>query len=600
MSTITAGTTSGQAIVVNGDTTGDLVFKTNNTITALTLGTDQSAAFAGNVTVTGSVTSTAGLSSPVIVAGNSSAGAEIRLPEDTDNGTNYVALKAADTLATNLTLTLPAADGTSGQFLQTNGSGVLAFASVPPSGTIEAIATGTLADGSTVVINTDGTVSAVAGVVRNFGSPATAATGGATILSSTYDANAQKVVLAYKSSGTTGEAVVGTVSGMSITFGTPVVFRSARIDSVAIAYNALAQKVVIAYQDYLSGTEIGTAIVGTVSGTSISFGAPVVFNNQRTRSISCAYHVVAQKVVISYVDVTGGNGATAIVSTVSGTVISFGTPSVADSTITFSTSTVYDIAQQKIVLVYSTTTSTARAAVGTVSGTSISFGTPVVFQPELNAIAQSSLSTAYNIDAQKIVIAWASVATSSFGAAIVGTVSGTTISFGTRVIFNSAVTSGITAAYDAVVKKIVICYVDAGSSSFGVVNTGTVSGTSISFDAASIFSSAAISTATSVLYDSTAERMVINYVSTDLLSELMQTGFTNLTAENFIGFSNAAYTNGQTATVQIVGAVDDAQSGLTPAQQYFVQTTGSLGLTADFPSVFAGTAVAANKIIVKG
>ena len=119
MSTITAGTTSGQAIVVNGDTTGDLVFKTNNTITALTLGADQSAAFAGNVTVTGSVTSTAGLSSPVIVAGNSSAGAEIRLPEDTDNGTNYVALKAADALATNLTLTLPAADGTSGQFLQT-------------------------------------------------------------------------------------------------------------------------------------------------------------------------------------------------------------------------------------------------------------------------------------------------------------------------------------------------------------------------------------------------------------------------------------------------------------------------------------------------
>ena len=75
---------------------------------------------------------------------------------------------------------------------------------------------------------------------------------------------------------------------------------------------------------------------------------------------------------------------------------------------------------------------------------------------------------------------------------------------------------------------------------------------------------------------------------------------TNLTTENFIGFSNAAYTNGQTATIQLVGAVDDAQSGLTPGQSYFVQNNGSLGLTAGSPSVFAGTAVAANKIIVKG
>jgi hypothetical protein len=39
MSTITAGTTSGQAIVVNGDTTGALSFTVNNTTAALTLNT---------------------------------------------------------------------------------------------------------------------------------------------------------------------------------------------------------------------------------------------------------------------------------------------------------------------------------------------------------------------------------------------------------------------------------------------------------------------------------------------------------------------------------------------------------------------------------
>lgn len=71
--------------------------------------------------------------SPLQVIGDAGAGSQIRLPEDTDNGSNYVALKAPDALASNLTLTLPTADGTSGQFLSTNGSGALAFASVTPS-----------------------------------------------------------------------------------------------------------------------------------------------------------------------------------------------------------------------------------------------------------------------------------------------------------------------------------------------------------------------------------------------------------------------------------------------------------------------------------
>jgi len=63
------------------------------------------------------------------VAGTSGAGANLKLYEDTDNGTNFVSLKAADTIASNVTFTLPAADGTNGQALITNGSGTLSFGS---------------------------------------------------------------------------------------------------------------------------------------------------------------------------------------------------------------------------------------------------------------------------------------------------------------------------------------------------------------------------------------------------------------------------------------------------------------------------------------
>ena len=54
---------------------------------------------------------------------------EIRFRETTANGTNYVALKAPASLSADLTFTLPTADGTNGQVLTTNGSGVLSFAS---------------------------------------------------------------------------------------------------------------------------------------------------------------------------------------------------------------------------------------------------------------------------------------------------------------------------------------------------------------------------------------------------------------------------------------------------------------------------------------
>jgi hypothetical protein len=58
---------------------------------------------------------------------------EVRFRETTANGTNYVALKAPASLASDLTFTLPATDGTNGQVLSTNGSGVLSF-TTPSSG----------------------------------------------------------------------------------------------------------------------------------------------------------------------------------------------------------------------------------------------------------------------------------------------------------------------------------------------------------------------------------------------------------------------------------------------------------------------------------
>jgi hypothetical protein len=58
---------------------------------------------------------------------------EIRFREATANGTNFVSLSAPTTLSADLSLTLPSADGTNGQALVTNGSGVLSFSTVAPA-----------------------------------------------------------------------------------------------------------------------------------------------------------------------------------------------------------------------------------------------------------------------------------------------------------------------------------------------------------------------------------------------------------------------------------------------------------------------------------
>jgi microcystin-dependent protein len=64
------------------------------------------------------------------VTGNIKLNAQSDIRFADADSSNYVALQAPATVATDLTLTLPATDGSSGQALTTNGSGALAFATI--------------------------------------------------------------------------------------------------------------------------------------------------------------------------------------------------------------------------------------------------------------------------------------------------------------------------------------------------------------------------------------------------------------------------------------------------------------------------------------
>ena len=72
-----------------------------------------------------------------------------------------------------------------------------------------------------------------------------------------------------------------------------------------------------------------------------------------------------------------------------------------------------------------------------------------------------------------------------------------------------------------------------------------------------------------------------------------------LTASNMVGFTGAdSYTNGQTATIKVVGNVS-TQSGLTPGEKYYVQDNGTLATTAGSVSVVAGRALSATQLLIQ-
>ena len=72
----------------------------------------------------------------------------------------------------------------------------------------------------------------------------------------------------------------------------------------------------------------------------------------------------------------------------------------------------------------------------------------------------------------------------------------------------------------------------------------------------------------------------------------------NSTDDTFVGFSDAAYSDTATATINVVGNTT-TQSGLSPASNYYVSSTGTLTTSAS-GNPYAGKALTATSLLIKG
>ena len=471
-----------------------------------------------------------------------------------------------------------------------------------------ATAEGAITAGKPVIVEADGDVaqvvqtggsSAAVGTAVNYTSELPAGTSSEDASSIVFDPSNNKVVIFFRDEDNSnyGTGIVGTIdsSDNSISFGSKVVWESAYANEILAVYDSGNQKIVL--HDYRR------ARVVTVSGDSFSVGSATAYTSNIAQKTSMTYDPDVGRVVVAFQNYSSSSHGQAVVGTVSGTSISWGSLVSFHSASTGATTCAYDTTNDKVVIAFQDTADSTKikAVVGTVSGTSISFGSE---SSAISGVGSSYPSIAFDSTNGKMVVVYVDGSQSDKGYASVGTVSSTSISFGTQVQFDSSEVAFTKVAFAPNKDKMLVCYRDAGSSHYGKIIQGTVSGTSISFANESTFASTD-SDNIQIAYDTNVNRLAIQYRDdTDsdkgmAVVYAIDTLSTNLTSENYIGIAADTYADNEDSTIGIVGCIDRNQTSLTAGQQYFVQTDGTLSTTAGSPSVLAGTAISATELVVK-
>jgi hypothetical protein len=582
MSTISAGTSSGTALVTSGDTTGQLVLQTNGTTTAVTIGTNQVVTLAQPLPVASGGTGATSLTANNILLGNGTSAVQVVAP------------------------------GTAGNVLTSNGTTWQSTAPAPSSGSVTATASGSISSNAPVVVNTDGTVSQVATSSVAFSTGSLASTGSRATSQndscSVYHPQQDKLVYIFKENSTGNlVAYAGTVSGTSITWGsqqviatsgaggdyfyssavycptTNRIYLTATFDNV----NGRADLWVLSLND-TTITVTGNRTFWIQSGSSTPFGS---------RFSSC-YDAFNDRIVVTWTDASQ-NGFIRVAVPTAVNAFSSWTGSQLGTNISV-TQCIYDPSRRRIVILISDTSlgNWGRSLVADVATNTL--GSRDTFYSSSTA---GYFNGCYVSDQQVICVVFYNNAGTAVRA-VAGYTSGTTMSWDTTVAGFAGFAFNFQTAYNP----------SLGLQSVGCVYTTsntvrfvplTVSGTTPTFGSSNqvvTTTSASVDSLTSYgstfipqIYSNSVGATYFNYGVVVTPAQTQST----MTSENFIGFSSASYTNGQTATIRTVGSTS-TQSGLTPAQAYYVQRGGTLSTVPDSPSVFAGTALSTTSLIIKG
>ena len=479
---------------------------------------------------------------------------------------------------------------------------------------VDFVASGTLPNGKPVILKANGQVEVVGigstSVPQNIptgGKTAVNGTSASQFPEVSFDPNTEgkcAVLFRDDSAGDYGKVAIGTISGTTVTFGTPVTYRDTSFNNAgqAIAYNPNVANQLLVFYNVASPNNCYSK-VGTVSGTSISFGSAVQFKSGPADYLNVSFDPkTTGKFVLVYQDNSNNSYGTSIVGTLSGTTASYGSAVVFNSDYTLHSNISYDDNTAGKCLVASADTNsnkTGTGRLGTVSGTSISFGASAAFNSGGGGVTDMSVSSDPNT-ADKYVIAYRDQGNSNYGKAVAVSVSGTTLSFGTEVTFNAAGTEYIAVDFDKnTTGKFVIVYQDGGNSNYGTAIVGNLSGTSISFGTEQVFESLN-SQAIKLGFNPSSAGQFLTVFKYDgkayaILGQIASAvQATNLTSTNLIGIAAGAASSGATAKINTWGGINESQTSLTIGTDYYAQTNGTITTATGGQKL--GTAISATTI----
>ena len=262
---------------------------------------------------------------------------------------------------------------------------------------------------------------------------------------------------------------------------------------------------------YAGSGNYGTAVVGTISGNTMSFGTPVVFKSAGVTDTAVAFDPnTSGSCVIAY-----GDTGVSVLGTVSGTSISFGSNVTFNNATTLAISVTFDPnTSGKFVVGYHDNGASGYGTtiVGTISGSTISYGSEYRF----NTTGTSESIIAFDPNtAGRFLTVFQDQGNSYFGTARVGTVTGTSISFGADVVYSTGVSGAQSLAFDPVnAGKFVVCYRRQNNSNYGTAVVGTVSGTSTSFGSEYVFNTAETQFIATAFETRTGNKFVVSYQDT--------------------------------------------------------------------------------------
>ena len=606
---------------VKWDSSADSLIFTDNTKAVFGTGSDASILFDGTDMKVGATAGhldlfTSEVGSSVRILGSGESLAEFTDDGDVDlfhNGT----LKMSTT-ATGITVAGAVVDNlTRGSIKVGNSSGVFAELTKGGAATVltsdgtdlswaeagggggeqEFVASGAVGNGAIVGLNPNGTVSVMQ---ASYYAAANVDTAGRVFDTyASFDPDTGKILVTYERTNTNGYpcAVVGTVSGTSISFGTPVVIASDNYSEISSVYDTAADKLLL----FAFKSGIFSGYVGTVSGTTTSWGSKqTIINNSGGNYCdngTCCFDSNAGKAVVGYRNYKSSlYYGYAIVISVSGNNLSGGTETIAIQ-IAHSSPTltqggmVFDSSANKIL--YCGATTDGKVAIGTVSGTNISFGTPASVQS--TTISSDRLVGVFcGGSINKTLLTYHATTCK----AVVCSISGTTPSFGTAATDSSTSNVARFPTFDPDTGRVFIITEDGSLKMTPVFVVGTACGIGVPVTIVGASTYGNNLRTISSAYDTTNDKMVLFHGTNNTASGSVsaESRIINTAAPDFIGVAAAAISSGATGKVTVVSGVNEGQSGLSIGAPYgYDSANGNLVLGGN--NVF-GKAIAADKLFI--